>query len=443
MEPSTPAYFQSHYMPNTPAQRRNMLDSIGIKSIEELFNDIPEAHRNPTLKIPPPMPELDLRNELLSLSSNNNSVAESSCFLGAGVYNHFIPSIVIPLITRGEFLTSYTPYQAEASQGTLQVAYEFQTMVCNLMGMDVANDGMYEGATSVAEAALMACRITGRDAIGILNTMSPSYREVVETYTKPQGLKIHLLDPDNLVIPEETACVLAQYPNFFGYIEDLSYYKRTCDESGALLVVSTDPVAMGMFQSPGALGADIVTGEGQGLGIPMSFGGPYIGLFATKDKFVRQMPGRIVGKTIDANNDPGYVLTLQPREQHIRREKATSNICTSQALLALASTITIAALGKHGLRQMAELCYHKAHYAASLIQNLDGYSLPIDGTFFKETVVKCPVSPSIINERLLENGIIGGLDISHIMPDCMLLCVTEMNSKAEIESLVEILAEFK
>ena len=443
MEPSTPAYFQSHYMPNTPAQRRNMLDSIGIKSIEELFNDIPEAHRNPTLKIPPPMPELDLRNELLSLSSNNNSVAESSCFLGAGVYNHFIPSIVIPLITRGEFLTSYTPYQAEASQGTLQVAYEFQTMVCNLMGMDVANDGMYEGATSVAEAALMACRITGRDGIGILNTMSPSYREVVETYTKPQGLKIHLLDPDNLVIPEETACVLAQYPNFFGYIEDLSYYKRTCDESGALLVVSTDPVAMGMFQSPGALGADIVTGEGQGLGIPMSFGGPYIGLFATKDKFVRQMPGRIVGKTIDANNDPGYVLTLQPREQHIRREKATSNICTSQALLALASTITIAALGKHGLRQMAELCYHKAHYAASLIQNLDGYSLPIDGTFFKEMTVKCPVSPSIINERLLEDGIIGGLDISHIMPDCMLLCVTEMNSKAEIESLVEILAEFK
>jgi len=414
LEPTTPPYFQSHYMPNTPAQRHSMLNSIGIKSIEELFNDIPEAHRNPTLKIPPPMPELDLRNELMSMSSNNHNVIDNACFLGAGVYNHFIPSIVIPLITRGEFLTSYTPYQAEASQGTLQVAYEFQTMVCNLMGMDVANDGMYEGATSVAEAALMACRITGRDGIAIINTMSPTYREVVETYTKPQGLKIHLLDPTNLVIPKETACVLAQYPNFFGYIENLSVYKKACDESGSLLIVSTDPVAMGMFRPPGDLGADIVTGEGQGLGIPMSFG-----------------------------NNPGYVLTLQPREQHIRREKATSNICTSQALLALASTITIAALGKQGLRQMAELCYHKAHYAASLIQKLDGYSLPIDGTFFKEMVIKCPVSPSIINERLLKDRIIGGLDISHIMADCMLLCITEMNSKTEIESLAKILAEFK
>jgi glycine dehydrogenase subunit 1 len=443
LEPTTQPYFQSHYMPNTPAQRHSMLNSIGIKSIEELFNDIPEAHRNPTLKIPPPMPELDLRNELMSMSSNNHNVIDNACFLGAGVYNHFIPSIVIPLITRGEFLTSYTPYQAEASQGTLQVAYEFQTMVCNLMGMDVANDGMYEGATSVAEAALMACRITGRDGIAIINTMSPTYREVVETYTKPQGLKIHLVDPTNLVIPKETACVLAQYPNFFGYIEDLSVYKKACDESGSLLIVSTDPVAMGMFRPPGDLGADIVTGEGQGLGIPMSFGGPHIGLFATKDKYVRQMPGRIVGKTVDSNNNPGYVLTLQPREQHIRREKATSNICTSQALLALASTITIAALGKHGLRQMAELCYHKAHYAASLIQKLDGYSLPIDGTFFKEMVVKCPVSPSIINERLLKDRIIGGLDISHIMADCMLLCITEMNSKTEIESLAKILSEFK
>ena len=364
-------------------------------------------------------------------------------FLGAGVYNHFIPSIVRPLMTRGEFLTSYTPYQAEASQGTLQAAYEFQTMVCNLMGMEVANDGMYEGASSLAEAALMACRITGRE-----EDLHPEHRvsnlpggggDLCPSSGTATSIR---WSPTGRVLPEGAACLLTQYPNYFGYLEDLASHKVAAQERDALLVVSTDPVAMGMFSPPGDFGADVVTGEGQAIGVPMSFGGPFIGLFATRNEYLRQMPGRIVGKTVDTDGGAGYVLTLQTREQHIRRERATSNICTSQALLALASTIAVAALGKRGLRQVAELCYHKAHYAASLIDRMAGYSLPIRGTFFKEMVVKCPASPSIINKRLLESGVIGGLDISHIMPRCMILCVTEMNTRQEIEALVGALSEF-
>lgn len=434
--------FQSHYMPNTPNEREQMLDVIGVTSVEELFADIPQEHRNPDLNIPPPMSELELKSELATISSTNADTNNYSCFLGAGVYNHFIPSIVRPIITRGEFLTSYTPYQAEASQGTLQVAYEFQTMICNIMGMDIANDGMYEGASSLAEAALMACRITGKETICILDTVSTTYRQVVETYARPQGLDIQIVRADNPSLPEGSACLLAQYPNFFGYIEDLTSHKIAAQKRNALLVVSADPVAMGMFRPPGDYGADIVTGEGQGIGIPMSFGGPFIGLFAARSQYMRQMPGRMVGKTRDLDGRTGYVLTLQTREQHIRREKATSNICTSQALLALASTVTIATLGKTGLRQVAELCYHKAHYAASIIDKVPGYSVPMKGTFFKEFVVQCPTSPALINQRLLKSGILGGLDISSILPNCMLVCVTEMNTRQEIEALAGALSEF-
>ncbi len=435
-------HFQSHYMPNTPHERAEMLGVLGLDSIDDLFTDIPSEHRNPPLNIPPPMSELELRAELQAMAASNYDAGSYASFLGGGVYNHFIPSIVRPLMTRGEFLTSYTPYQAEASQGTLQAAYEFQTMVCNLMGMEAANDGMYEGASSLAEAALMACRVTKREDIYILDTVSPTYRQVVETYARPQGLRVHVLEAGRPRLAEGAACLVAQYPNYFGYIEDLAAHKVAAQERGALLVVSADPVAMGMFRPPGELGADIVTGEGQAIGVPMSFGGPYIGLFASRKEYLRQMPGRIVGRTVDAQGKTGYTLTLQTREQHIRRERATSNICTSQALLALASAITMAALGKRGLRQVAELCYHKAHYAASLIGRIAGYSLPIKGVFFKEMVVQCPASPSVINRRLLESGVIGGLDISHIMPRCMLLCVTEMNSRQEIEALAGALSEF-
>ena len=442
MQRTDDSSFQSHYMPNTSQDRREMLHALGVEAIEELFTDIPQEFRHPTLDIPPPLSEMELRAELEALGRKNLDVKSYACFLGGGAYNHFIPSLVRAIITRGEFLTSYTPYQAEVSQGTLQAAFEFQTMICNLMGMEVANDGMYDGATSLAEAALMACRITNRSDICVLNTVSPAYQEVINTYARPQGLRVHILDAEAPQMPEGAACLLAQHPNFFGYLEDLTSLERAAHNQDALLVVSTDPIAMGMFHPPGDYGADIVTGEGQGLGIPLSYGGPYVGLFCTRNRYIRQMPGRLVGRTVDTQDRTGYVLTLQTREQHIRRERATSNICTSQALLALASTVSLAALGKQGLRQVAELCYHKAHYTASLINRVAGYSLPIKGTFFKEMVVKCPIQPRVINERLLESGIIGGLDISHLMPNCMLLCATEMNTRQEIEALVGTLSEF-
>jgi len=434
--------FQSHYIPNTQADQASMLATLGLDSIDDLFLDIPQEFRNPPLDLPEPMSELEVQWELGALAAQNRSLGSGPSFLGAGSYHHFIPSIVKALMTRGEFLTAYTPYQAEASQGTLQVIYEFQTLVSNLYEMEVANAGMYDGATSLAEGVLMACRVTGRSGVAVAATLSPAYRQVIETYCQAQGIEIRTVSLDALEIDEQTACMVAQYPNFYGYIEDLASLTDAAHSQGALIVVSADPTAMGMFQPPGHYGADIVTGEGQPLGIPPSYGGPYVGLFATSQQYIRQMPSRLSGRTVDSQGRTGYVLTLQTREQHIRRERATSNICTNEALYALAATIYLAALGKQGLRQVAELCYQKAHYAASLIAKLPGYSLPIAGTFFQEFVIQCPVSPPTINRQLMERNILGGLDISRDIPNGMLVCVTEMNPREEIESLVEALSEF-
>ena len=430
-----------HYIPNTAEDRRQMLQVLGIDSVDELFADIPEPLRNPPLDLPPPLSEMELRAELETLASQNLQPHARASFLGAGAYNHFSPSIVRSIISRGEFLTAYTPYQAEASQGTLQATYEFQTMICNLMGMEVADAGMYDGASGLAEAALMACRITGRGRVAVLDTVSPVYRQVIGTYTVPQGLEVTAIDHGDPRLPGDSACLIVQYPNYFGYMEDLATLEKLAHDVGALLVVSTNPMAMGMFRPPGEFNADIVTGEAQPLGIPVSFGGPYVGLFATRQRYVRQMPGRIAGKTVDTEGRTGYVLTLSTREQHIRRERATSNICTNQALMALASAVYMAAMGKKGLRQVAELCYHKAHYAASLVGQIPGFSLPLQGTFFNEFAVRCPASPADINRRLLDRGIMGGLDISDLMPDSMLLCVTEMNTRQEIESMASALSE--
>jgi glycine dehydrogenase subunit 1 len=418
-----------------------MLRTIGVDSIDGLFADIPEAHRNPELKLPPPLSELELRRELTSLAEINLPTSSHACFLGAGAYHHFIPSVVQSVISRGEYLTSYTPYQAEASQGTLQTTYEFQSLVCQLLGMEVANAGMYDGATSLAEAALMACRLTRRDRIAVLDTVSPTYREVLRTYTEAQGIQVSVVSPKDRTLDENTAALLVQHPNFYGYLEDLSHLGQAAHDAGALFVVSTDPIAAGMFPPPSEYGADIVTAEGQPLGVPLSFGGPYVGLFTTRMEYLRQMPGRIVGRTQDDRGRTGYVLTLQAREQHIRRERATSNICTSQALVALAATVYLACMGPRGLRHVAELCYHKAHYTASSIARIPGYSLPIEGTFFQEFVVRCPVSPAEINKHLLEKGMIGGLDVSETMPNGLLLCVTEMNTRQEIDTLVAALGE--
>ena len=445
-------HFQSHYIPNTPGEQAGMLASLGITSIDDLFADIPAEHRNPPLRLPDPMPELEIQRELGALAGRNRPLGSGPSFLGAGSYQHFIPAIVKSLVTRGEFITAYTPYQAEASQGTLQVIYEFQTLICNLYGMEVANAGMYDGATSLAEAALMACRVTRRERVAVLDTVSPAYRAVIESYCRPQSLEAVTVSAENSLslgvgedIDDRTACLVTQYPNFYGGIEDLGALVDAAHNAGALAVVSCDPIAMGMFQPPGRYGADIVTGEGQPLGIPPSYGGPYVGLFATKQEYIRQMPSRLSGRTVDRNGETGYVLTLQTREQHIRRERATSNICTNEALYALASTIYLAALGKSGLRQVAELCYQKSQYAASIINGIPGYSVVNDGPFFREFVVQCPQPPAEINRRLMEQNILGGLPLSEYggsgrYPNGMLLCVTEMNTKDEIDQLAAALA---
>ncbi|MCE2470075.1 MAG: aminomethyl-transferring glycine dehydrogenase subunit GcvPA [Dehalococcoidia bacterium] len=433
--------FASPYIPNTDADRAAMLRAVGAASVDDLFGDIPAEHRDPALDLPPPLSEMELRAEIERMAATNLHGGDRPSFLGAGVYRRFIPAVVPPIVTRGEFLTSYTPYQPEVSQGTLQGSFEFQTMTAQLFGMEAANAGMYDGATSLAEAALMACRVTRRYRVAVAHTVNPRYVETARTYAAPQGVEIVDVAASAPALDDDIACLIVQYPNFFGCVEDLHAQREAARAVGALFVVSADPVACGLFKSPGAYGADIVTGEGQALGVPPSFGGPFVGLFACKQDYLRQTPGRIVGKTTDTRGREGYVLTMQPREQHIRRERATSNICTSTALIALWATVWTACMGKQGLRRLAELCHQKAHYAASRVAELPGYSLPIEGEFFQEFVVSCPRPPVEVNARLEANGVIGGLDVSDRYRNGMLLCVTETATRGDIDRLVELLAE--
>ena len=438
---STNQKFISPFTPNTDQDKKKMLDAIGVTNVEELFLDIPEQNRNPSLNLPAPTSELELRREIEKMASQNQTPGEYSCFLGAGSYRHFVPAVVRQIASRSEFMTAYTPYQPEISQGTLQAHYEFQSLVCQLTGMEVANSVMYDGSTSLAEAALMAVRVTKRNRISILESVSPFQKRVIDTYLEAPGIEIDSVQNSIESIPEETAALIVQQPNFYGYIEDLDRLSKIAHANGALLIVSCDPLSLAMFKSPNDYDADIVVSEGQTLGISPTFGGPYVGFFSCKKKYIRQMPGRIVGKTTDTNGKTGYVLTLQTREQHIRREKATSNICTSVGLIALMSTVYMACQGKKGLPHVAELCYHKAHYLAKLIENLPGYSIPIKGTFFREFVVQCPLPPSEINRKLERYKIIGGLDISDRVPNGMLFCCTELNSRSEIEHLAKALSE--
>ncbi len=455
----------SPYLPNTDADRMVMLREIGVSSTEELFQDIPERFRNAHFRLPSPLSELELKEELRQLSNRNANLDEYTCFLGAGYYRHFIPSVVNHITSRSEFYTAYTPYQAEVSQGTLQAIYEFQSLVCQLTGMEVSNAGMYDGSTAAAEAALLACRVTRRDKVAVLSTVHPRYCEVVDTYVKGHGISMERVEADSGGLSSDCACLIVEQPNFFGYFEDMKAYLQKAREIGALLIVIVDPISLGMFKPPGDYEVDIVVAEGQALGNSISFGGPGLGIFACRKEYMRQMPGRLVGRTVDADGQTGYVMTMITREQHIRRERATSNICTSEALVALATAVYLATLGKRGLRQVAELCYHKAHYAADAIGRLKGYSLVFQQPFFKEFVVRCPVAPRHINEALLKERIIGGLDLSHVIDslkaeDCsivsasslqpsalsltnsMLFCVTEMNTKEDIDRLVEILGTF-
>jgi glycine dehydrogenase subunit 1 len=442
------------YIPHTEADREAMLRTIGVNSLDDLFQDVPKAYRFPTLNLPPALSEMEAMMELQRLANANEGVSDLICFLGAGAYNHYIPAAVDSIISRGEFLTAYTPYQPEISQGTLQAIFDYQSLITALTGMDVSNASHYDGATAVTEAVTLAfAHFRGKRTKMILSpSLHPHYRATVDTYN--QGTDVSVVTPDidlkdgpEALLPfldAGTALVIVQYPDFFGRIYNYTDLAEKVHAVGALLAVAVNPLALGLLTPPSEFGADIVVGEGQPLGIPLSFGGPYLGIFATRKEFVRKMAGRLVGETMDNRGQRAYVLTLTAREQHIRREKATSNICTNQGLMALASAVYMSLLGKHGMQQVAELCYHKAHYAADQIAAIPGYSLWNDSPFFHEFVIRGPAPVAEINAHLLEHGVLGGYDLSLAYPGMenhMLLAVTEINSKEEIDVLVDILSE--
>ena len=449
------------YVPHTDADRAAMLAAIGVERVEDLFHDVPAAYRFPELSLPEPMSEMEIMAELQAMSEENLDTGHFTSFLGAGAYQHYVPRVVDHVISRSEFYTAYTPYQPEISQGTLQSIFEYQSMICALTGMEVANASHYDGATSTAEAVIMSLNVgRGKRKRVILSPwVHPEYRAVVRTYTwgtdlefvgddlsasAGQGLTA-TLDGLTALLDGNTACLVVQSPNFLGQIEDLAGLADRVHAAGALLVVVTDPISLGLLRPPGEVGADIVVGDGQALGNGLNFGGPYLGFFACREKDVRKMAGRLVGQTVDAEGKRGFVLTLSTREQHIRREKATSNICSNQALCALATAVHLAALGKTGLRKLAELCYHKAHYAANRIAGLDGYQVIAERPFFKEFVVRCPAPVKAINDYLVDEwGIIGGYDLGRDyrhLENHMLICVTEVISREEIDILADALAE--
>ncbi|HZU78256.1 MAG TPA: aminomethyl-transferring glycine dehydrogenase subunit GcvPA [Dehalococcoidia bacterium] len=424
------------YLGATPAERAGMLRTIGVRSAEELFADIPAAHFRPELTLPEPLSEPELLRELEALAEQNTPVGNLAWFVGGGAYRHFVPSVVGHIAGRSEFYTAYTPYQPEISQGTLQGAFEFQSMVCELTGMEVANAGMYDGASAFAEACLMAVAVTGRRRIGLLDTVRPAYAETVRTYARGRGLEVDLLSSSLDGLGREHACLAVQNPNGLGFLENLAGLRAAADRAGALLIVDVNPISLGLLRPPGDYGADVVTASAQSLGGGLNYGGPHAGIFACRERYLRHMPGRIVGRTRDLDGRTGYVLTLQTREQHIRRERATSNICTSQQLLALAAAVYLALLGPHGLRCVAELCYHKAHYAAGKIATLPGFELASQAPFFNEFTVVCPRAPGALLAELLEQGIAGGLDMSERVPNGLMIAVTELNTRAEIDRLV-------
>ncbi len=438
------------YIPHTEAERSQMLAAIGVESLDELYADLPAAMRFPDLALPDPASEMEVMEDLQLLSEANLHVRQASCFLGAGAYNHYVPSVVDHVLLRSEFYTAYTPYQPEVSQGTLQAIFEFQSLITFLTGMEVANASHYDGATSLAEAAILSLKHHRgkRTKIVVSPGIHPQYREVLRTYLQGQQLAIvgdESLEHDPASrIDENTSMVAVQYPDFFGNIHELQALGQAAREAGALLCVVANPIALGMLKPPSEFGADIVVGEGQPLGIPLSFGGPYIGYFATRQEHVRNISGRLVGETVDSRGQRGYVMTLTPREQHIRRGRATSNICTNQGLMALAVTAYLSTVGRTGLKQVAELCYHKAHYAAQEIDKLEGYGIWNQDPFFHEFVVRCSRPVAEINEVLLDHDIIGGYDLGQVYPELaehMLIAVTELNYKEEIDNFVEVLNE--
>ena len=446
------------FTPHTPQEIEEMLKVIGVNSIKDLFVQVQEKHRFPELNLPEPLSEIELASYLKEISSANASTEDFISFLGAGAYNHYIPAAVDTILRRGEFYTAYTPYQPEISQGTLQATFEFQSLMTELTGMDVSNASHYDGATAAAEAANLAYHFFRgkRKKVIVSRAVNPQYRETIRTYlqgfddvvvtgdeeTSQAGYELQYLIS---LFDRDTSIVLIQYPDFFGRVIDYANLVEKAHSVGALIAFIFNPTALGLLKPPGAFNADIAVGEGQPLGIPLSFGGPYLGIFTIKDRLVRKLAGRLVGETIDQDGKRAFVLTLTAREQHIRRERSTSNICTNQGLMALAATIYLSLIGKEGFKQVANLCYQKAHYAAKRISMLKGFELAfIDTPFFHEFVVKTPQPVSQINLRLQNHWILGGYDLSKAYPEMenhMLIAVTEKLSKHDIDDFIAALEE--
>src|SRR5512134_3447026 len=450
------------YIPISPKERDAMLETIGVKSLEGLFEAVPAKHRFPMLDLPPALTEMEAMEELSGLAQANENVrSDLISFLGAGMYNHYIPSVLDHILRRGEFYTAYTPYQPEISQGTLQAIFEYQSLMAALTGMDVSNASHYDGATATAEAVNLAyAQFRGkRKKIVISPTVHPQYRAVIRTYT--QGMELELAGDDQSLVSnldvatdstqslisltdENTCLLIVQYPDFFGRVYDYTKLIDAAHAKGALVCVVANPTALALFKTPGSMGADIVVGDGQPLGIPLWYGGLSDGFFTTRKQYVHKMAGRLVGETVDNRGQRAYVLTLTAREQHIKRERATSNICTNQGLIALGTAVYLSLLGKKGLRQVAELCYQKAHYAASELSKIKGMGLCFTEPFFHEFALCVGRPVAEVNAHLLEHGILGGYDLGQDYPalkDHMLIAVTEMNSKDDIDLLVEVLSE--
>ena len=447
------------YIAISPKERDAMLETIGVKTLDDLFKDVPAKHRFPNLELPPALTEMEAAAELADIAASNENVrGDLISFLGAGAYNHYIPSVVDHILRRGEFYTAYTPYQPEISQGTLQSIFEYQSLMAALTGMEVSNASHYDGATAAAEAVNLAvAQFRGkRKKIVMSPAVHPQYRAVIRTYTQGIDLEIAGDDPQTdleagpadleLLLDDGTMLLVVQYPDFFGRVYDYTKLFEKAHAKGALVCVVANPTALGLFKTPGEMDADIVVGDGQPLGIPMWFGGPTLGFFTTKKAYVHKMAGRLVGETVDAHGQRAYVLTLTAREQHIKRERATSNICTNEGLLALAAAVYLSVVGKSGLQQVAQLCYHKAHYAAQQLSKIEGMGLCFSEPFFHEFALCVGRPAAEVNAHLLEHGILGGYDLGQDYPSLknhLLVAVTEMNTKDEIDTLVDVLSEVK
>jgi glycine dehydrogenase subunit 1 len=442
------------YFYNTSDDVAAMLKAIGVGSIDELFAGVPsELRLKRPLDLPPALSELELAQHLQSLAARNAHIGKKVCFLGGGAYDHFVPAVVDAIASRGEFYTSYTPYQPEVSQGNLQVMFEYQTLICQLTGMDVSNASLYDGGSAAAEGVLLAMSVTGRNKVIVAESVHPHYREILQTYFASIGAElVTIATPSGAANPAEvatavdsqTACVLLQHPNFFGCLEDVPSIAKMAHDAGALLVQSFDPISLGLLKRPGELGADVAVAEGQSLGTPLLYGGPYLGIMACKEQFVRRMPGRIAGQTVDRRGRRCWVLTLQTREQHIRREKATSNICTNQGLFALRAAIYLAQMGPKGLRETAELCLRKAAYAKERLTVGSRLSVAFDEPTFKEFVVRDRAGRvADLLAQSSDAGYLSGIQLGEWYPnldDCFLVCVTEKRTKAEIDGLAEVLS---